>query len=211
MHGKSNRQDHRKSNSCKIATIQFEPFSDNRLQRSIANNTALTRITVSCDSGIETKRGTMKLQQLIYAVKVAECGSITEASRKLFVSQPSITAAISDLEKEMDVRIFDRTNKGVTVSEEGETFLGYARQVLEQADLLESRYKDRSQQAPHFSISCQHYSFAVNAFVGSMHAPYPTRYGIRPLFCGAKAYGIGELASIGAASHGERTHLFACG
>ena len=73
----------------------------------------------------------MKLQQLIYAVKVAECGSITEASRKLFVSQPSITAAISDLEKEMDVRIFDRTNKGVTVSEEGETFLGYARQVLE--------------------------------------------------------------------------------
>ena len=107
----------------------------------------------------------MKLQQLIYAVKVAECGSITEASRKLFVSQPSITAAISDLEKEMDVRIFDRTNKGVTVSEEGETFLGYARQVLEQADLLESRYKGRSQQAPHFSISCQHYSFAVNAFV----------------------------------------------
>ena len=107
----------------------------------------------------------MKLQQLIYAVKVAECGSITEASRKLFVSQPSITAAISDLEEEMDVRIFDRTNKGVTVSEEGETFLGYARQVLEQADLLESRYKDRSQQAPHFSISCQHYSFAVNAFV----------------------------------------------
>lgn len=85
----------------------------------------------------------MKLQQLIYAVKVAECGSITEASRKLFVSQPSITAAISDLEKEMDVRIFDRTNKGVTVSEEGETFLGYARQVLEQADLLESRYKSR--------------------------------------------------------------------
>ena len=59
----------------------------------------------------------MKLQQLIYAVKVAECGSITEASRKLFVSQPSITAAISDLEKEMDVRIFDRTNKGVTVSD----------------------------------------------------------------------------------------------
>lgn len=114
---------------------------------------------------IETERRTMKLQQLIYAVKVAECGSITEASRKLFVSQPSITAAIGDLEREMDVRIFDRTNKGVIVSEEGETFLGYARQVLEQADLLESRYKGQSQQAPHFSVSCQHYSFAVNAFV----------------------------------------------
>ncbi len=107
----------------------------------------------------------MKLQQLAYAVKVAECGSITEASRKLYVSQPSVTAAISDLEQEMDVHIFDRTNKGVIVSEEGETFLGYARQVLEQADLLETRYKGQTQQTPHFSVSCQHYSFAVNAFV----------------------------------------------
>ena len=72
----------------------------------------------------------MKLQQLRYVVKVAECGSITEASRRLFVSQPSITASIRDLENEMGVHIFERTNKGVIVSEEGETFLGYARQVL---------------------------------------------------------------------------------
>ena len=107
----------------------------------------------------------MKLQQLVYATKVAECGSITEASRRLFVSQPSITAAIHDLEDEMDVRIFDRTNKGIVVSEEGETFLGYARQVLEQVDLLEGHYKGSTHQAPHFSVSCQHYSFAVNAFV----------------------------------------------
>lgn len=68
----------------------------------------------------------MKLQQLIYAVKVAECGSITEAARRLFVSQPSVTSAIRDLEQEMNVRIFDRTNKGVVVSAEGDTFLGYA-------------------------------------------------------------------------------------
>lgn len=64
----------------------------------------------------------MKLQQLIYAVKVAECGSITEAARRLFVSQPSVTSAIHDLEQEMNVRIFDRTNKGVVVSAEGDTF-----------------------------------------------------------------------------------------
>lgn len=107
----------------------------------------------------------MKLQQLKYAVKVAECGSITEASRRLYVSQPSITGSIRDLEREMGVHIFDRTNKGVVVTEEGETFLGYARQVLEQADLLEGRYKGDFEQAPHFSVSCQHYSFAVNAFV----------------------------------------------
>lgn len=107
----------------------------------------------------------MKLQQLIYAVKVAECGSITEAARRLFVSQPSVTSAILDLEQEMNVRIFDRTNKGVVVSAEGDTFLGYARQVIEQAELLEGKYKSAKQRMPHFAVSCQHYSFAVNAFV----------------------------------------------
>lgn len=118
----------------------------------------------------------MKLQQLKYAVKVAEVGSITEASRRLYVSQPSVTAAIHDLEDEMGVCIFERTNKGVVVSEEGETFLGYARQVLEQADLLESKYKGASEQVPHFSVSCQHYSFAVNAFVDVIRVFDASRY-----------------------------------
>lgn len=118
----------------------------------------------------------MKLQQLRYVVKVAECGSITEASRRLFVSQPSITASIRDLENEMGVHIFERTNKGVIVSEEGETFLGYARQVLDQADLLEGKYKGTSEQVPHFSVSCQHYSFAVNAFVDVIREFDTARY-----------------------------------
>lgn len=118
----------------------------------------------------------MKLQQLRYVVKVAECGSITEASRRLFVSQPSITASIRDLENEMGVHIFERTNKGVIVSEEGETFLGYARQVLDQADLLEGKYKGASEQVPHFSVICQHYSFAVNAFVDVIREFDAARY-----------------------------------
>ena len=118
----------------------------------------------------------MKLQQLRYVVKVAECGSITEASRRLFVSQPSITASIRDLENEMGVHIFERTNKGVIVSEEGETFLGYARQVLDQADLLEGKYKGTSEQVPHFSVSCQQYSFAVNAFVDVIREFDAARY-----------------------------------
>ena len=118
----------------------------------------------------------MKLQQLRYVVKVAECGSITEASRRLFVSQPSITASIRELENEMGVHIFERTNKGVIVSEEGETFLGYARQVLDQADLLEDKYKGASEQVPHFSVSCQHYSFAVNAFVDVIREFDAARY-----------------------------------
>lgn len=118
----------------------------------------------------------MKLQQLRYVVKVAECGSITEASRRLFVSQPSVTASIRDLENEMGMHIFERTNKGVIVSEEGETFLGYARQVLDQADLLEGKYKGTSEQVPHFSVSCQHYSFAVNAFVDVIREFDAARY-----------------------------------
>ena len=118
----------------------------------------------------------MKLQQLIYAVKVAECGNITEASRRLFVSQPSITASIRDLEAEMGVTIFERSNKGVVVTEEGETFLGYARQVLEQVDLLEERYRGETRQVPHFSVSCQHYSFAVNAFVDVIRQFDAARY-----------------------------------
>ena len=118
----------------------------------------------------------MKLQQLRYVVKVAECGSITEASRRLFVSQPSITASIRDLENEMGVHIFERTNKGAIVSQEGETFLGYARQVLDQADLLEGKYKVTSEQVPHFSVSCQHYSFAVNAFVDVIREFDAARY-----------------------------------
>lgn len=107
----------------------------------------------------------MTLQQLKYAVMVAEKGTISEAAKELFISQPSLTSAIKDLEKEMQITIFRRTNKGVVISNEGDVFLGYARQVLEQANLLEEKYLNVKQQSPRFSVSCQHYSFAVNAFV----------------------------------------------
>lgn len=83
----------------------------------------------------------MTLQQLKYIVAVAKTGTFSEAAKTLFLSQPSLTKAIKELEKEMGVTIFDRTNKGVSVSKEGEIFLGYARQVLEQAALLEEKYK----------------------------------------------------------------------
>mgnify|MGYP002855316642 FL=1 len=107
----------------------------------------------------------MTLQQLKYAVAVADTRNITEASRRVFVSQPSLTAAIRELESEMGITIFSRSNKGVTVTNEGDDFLSYARQVLEQASLLEDRFKGGQGGNPIFSVSCQHYSFAVNAFV----------------------------------------------
>lgn len=109
----------------------------------------------------------MTLQQLKYAVAVADTHNITEASRRVFISQPSLTAAIRELEDEMGITIFSRSNKGVTVTNEGDEFLSYARQVLEQVYLLEERFKTDGATSGNtiFSVSCQHYSFAVNAFV----------------------------------------------
>lgn len=107
----------------------------------------------------------MTLQQLKYAITVAETGTITEAANKLYISQPSLTNAIHELEKEMNIIIFNRTNKGISISKEGEDFLGYARQVLEQAAILEDKYKGNNGGKKKFCVSTQHYSFAVNAFV----------------------------------------------
>ncbi|UJF35753.1 LysR family transcriptional regulator [Paenibacillus hexagrammi] len=107
----------------------------------------------------------MTLQQLKYVIEVAKRGSINEAAKRLFITQPSLSSAIRDLEEELQLTIFERSNKGITLSKEGIEFLSYARQVIEQADLLESRYLNAKPSPQHFSVSTQHYAFAVNAFV----------------------------------------------
>jgi DNA-binding transcriptional LysR family regulator len=107
----------------------------------------------------------MTLQQLKYVIEVAARGSMNEAAKRLFISQPSLSNAIKELEEEIGLTIFERTNKGITLSKEGAEFLGYARQVIEQAELLESRYLNAKPSPQHFSVSTQHYAFAVNAFV----------------------------------------------
>jgi len=105
------------------------------------------------------------LQQLKYVLEVVKQGSINEAARRLFISQPSLSNAIRDLEIEMGIAIFERSNKGISLSKDGVEFLRYARQVVEQAELLESRYLNAKPSPQHFSVSTQHYAFAVNAFV----------------------------------------------
>jgi DNA-binding transcriptional LysR family regulator len=107
----------------------------------------------------------MTLQQLKYVVTVADKGTISEAAKELFISQPSLTNAIKELKHEMLITLFHRTNKGIVVSNEGDEFLAYARQVLEQANLLEEKFLNVKKQSSRFSVSTQHYSFAVNAFV----------------------------------------------
>ena len=107
----------------------------------------------------------MTLQQLKYVIAVADHHSMSQAAQALFISQPSLSNAIKELEQEVGIHIFFRTNKGISVTEEGWEFLGYARQVIEQAGLLEQRYVGGAMPKKKFSISTQHYSFAVNAFV----------------------------------------------
>ena len=99
----------------------------------------------------------MTLAQLRYAITVANSNSMNEAARNLFISQPSLSSAIRELEEEIGVELFRRTNRGISVTPEGEEFLGYARQVVEQYELIESKKK--------FSVSMQHFTLAVNAFV----------------------------------------------
>lgn len=109
----------------------------------------------------------MTLQQLNYVITVADSGSMNEASKKLFVSQPSLSGSIRELEKELGFDIFLRTNRGIVITPEGEEFLGYARQVSEQYRLLTNRYIEKEAKEK-FSVSMQHYSFAVKAFVDTV-------------------------------------------
>lgn len=118
----------------------------------------------------------MTLQQLKYVITISRTLNITQASEQLFVSQPNLTKALNELEKEMNIKIFNRTNKGVTITREGDTFLAYARQVLEQAEYMEEVYKGDLIQNPVFSVSCQHYSFAVEAMIDTINSFDNSKY-----------------------------------
>ena len=107
----------------------------------------------------------MTLQQLRYIIIVAEKGSINEAAKYLYVSQPSLSNSIKELEEELGFTVFIRTNRGVTLSHKGMEFLGYARQVITQADLLEEKYIKKTKQIKSFCASSQHYPFVSHAFV----------------------------------------------
>ena len=107
----------------------------------------------------------MTLNQLQYVVEVAAAGTISKAAHELYISQPSLTAAIKELENELGITIFHRTNKGVEVTADGEEFLGYARQVITQTNMIKERYCGEVPVRHQFCVSTQHYSFAVEAFV----------------------------------------------
>ena len=107
----------------------------------------------------------MTLAQLRYVVAVSEAGSMNEAAKRLYITQPSLSAAIKELEEEIGLRVFRRTNRGITVTPEGQEFIGYAMQMISQFELMESRYIGNEMRKEKFAVSTQHYTFAVEAFV----------------------------------------------
>lgn len=107
----------------------------------------------------------MTITQLRYAITVANARSMNEAARILFISQPSLSSAIKELEEEAGVIIFRRNNRGIMLTPEGREFIGYARQVVEQYELMENKFITKKNSKKKFSVSMQHYTFAVSAFV----------------------------------------------
>lgn len=107
----------------------------------------------------------MTLQQMKYMITIVQCGSITEAAKQLFISQPSLSNAVKEVENELGIEIFQRSVKGITLTADGTEFLSYARQVVEQVSLMEQRYLNKQPPKKLGAISTQHYAFAVNAFV----------------------------------------------
>ena len=107
----------------------------------------------------------MTLQQLKYADAVATCGSLSEAARRVFVTQPTLTEAIRTLEEELRIAIFTRSSRGVALTHEGEEFLASARQILDDAALIQQKYTGKAVRRPQFAVSCQHFAFAVEAFM----------------------------------------------
>ncbi|KAF1301116.1 LysR family transcriptional regulator [Candidatus Enterococcus willemsii] len=107
----------------------------------------------------------MRIQQLEYLEKIVAFGSMNEAAKALYMTQPSLSSAIKELENEMSIQILTRSKTGVRLTEEGREFMSYAQQIMDQVQLLEEKYKDTRPRKQTFSVSAQHYAFVVHAFV----------------------------------------------
>ena len=107
----------------------------------------------------------MTILQLKYVITIASSKSFREAASRLFVSQPALSSTIRELEEELNIRLFERTNKGIRLTDAGKEFLVYAKEAVSQYELIEDRYLDKDMDKKHFSVSMQHYVFAVHAFI----------------------------------------------
>ena len=118
----------------------------------------------------------MNINQLRYVLEVADSSSMREASSKLYISQPALSGSIRDLEEELGILIFDRTNKGVSLTDEGREFLNYAQKAVSQYEILEDRYLSKDSGRERFSVSTQHYNFSIKAFTRVIERFAPDRF-----------------------------------
>ena len=118
----------------------------------------------------------MNINQLKYVLEVAASSSMREASTKLYVSQPALSASIHDLEEELGILIVERNNKGISLADEGRELLSYAKKAVQQYEILEDRYLARESGKERFSVSTQHYNFAIKAFTGVIRQTDPDKY-----------------------------------
>ena len=107
----------------------------------------------------------MTINQLKYIIAISKVNSINEAAKKLYISQPSLTNALQSLENEVGFDIFIRSKSGISLTVKGAEFLGYAKSVVEQYEILDAKYISKSNTKRAFHVSMQHYTFAVNAFI----------------------------------------------
>ena len=118
----------------------------------------------------------MNINQLKYVLEIANSSSIREASTRLFVSQPALSASIRELEEEIGILIFERTNKGINLTEDGRDFVEYAKKAVGQFEVLEERYLSKDSDKEIFSVSTQHYNFAIKAFTTVIDKLQPEKY-----------------------------------
>ena len=118
----------------------------------------------------------MNITQIKYVLEVANSSSMREASTKLYVSQPALSASIRELEDELGILIFERTNKGINLTDAGREFLTYAKKAVGQYEILEERYLSKDGDKERFSVSTQHYNFAIKAFTDLIREYDPEKY-----------------------------------
>ncbi len=118
----------------------------------------------------------MNITQIKYVLAVAKFRSMREAAGKLYVSQPTLSTSIRELEEEIGISIFERSNKGVSLTKEGREFTAYAKMALSQYSLLEEMYLSKTKVKEHFSVSTQHYHFAIRSFTNMIRETDPEKY-----------------------------------
>ena len=118
----------------------------------------------------------MNITQLKYVLEIAGSSSMREAASKLYVTQPALSASVRELEEELGILIFERTNKGISLTGEGREFLVYAKKAVGQYEILEDRYFSNDIDKEHFSVSTQHYAFATKAFIDLLNSESSQNY-----------------------------------